>query len=175
MKKYIAVMIVVFSMMASGCATKNDKDMYKDYTTPISIVSTSTLEYFSKQIGILADSLEYATTPLERHLVREAIVELQYDIQEVSRATNGNDVVMKLASKADKLLAIVGGTVVGYKGMEVLGDVLDASGTTSADNGSTVNINKEENHITTAGDNNIPTLKEPVVIEVPMEVSKEAL
>ena len=173
MKKYIAVIMIVVLGLVSGCATKNDKDMYGNYTKAVTTVSSDMMEYFSTQLAYLAESIPYATTPLERHLIRESIVELRMDIQKVERATNGNDVVSILASKADRLLGIIGSSAVAYKGIEVLGDVMEEQGGTNADNGSTININKEEAHNTTVGDNNVPTNKEPVIIEVPIESTKE--
>jgi hypothetical protein len=174
MKKILVVLVaLMIAVGLSGCATKNDKDMYGDYTMAVTTVSSDMMEYFSTQLAYLAESIPYATTPLERHLIRESIVELRMDIQKVERATNGNDVVSILASKADRLLGIIGSSAVAYKGIEVLGDVMEEQGGTSADNGSTININKEEAHNTTVGDNNVPTNKEPVIIEVPLESTEE--
>lgn len=167
LKKIIAVLMAV-PLVLTGCATQVDKEMYSDYTNSIASVSHDTLEMYSSKLSMLANSLEQATTPLERHLVREAILKLDFKIQTIARATNGNDIALKLAGESSELLKTAGMTLVGYEGVKTIGKIVDSAGSVTASGGSSIRIEKPESHNTIVGNNNVPTNKaDPIVVEVP--------
>lgn len=169
----ILLALLLGSLVLTGCASKNDKDMYESYTKAIVDISEDTLTLFANKLQILAESIPLATTPLERHLIRESILDLQYDIQKVQKATGGNDVLNSLAVQSNNLLWTIGKGVLGYKGIETLGKIVDSAGSITASEGSSVSVSKPENHITTVGDDNVATSKEPVIVEVPTEIVED--
>jgi hypothetical protein len=172
MIKTLAIVLLVSAMTLTGCATKTDEKMYASYTKVITEVTEAQLEYFSKQLAALTESIPAATTPLERHLIRQSIMDLSMEVQDVKRSTGTNDVLNTIADKSDSLLRTVGTTLIAYKGLEVLGDIVDSAGSMEADNGSTIEVNKPESHVTTVGDDNTATLRDPTTTEAEPTISE---
>lgn len=166
-------LVCLLTLGLTSCATKNDVNMYGKYTKSVTAISTTQIGYFSMQISILAESLKEATTPLERHLVRQLIMDLHADVQELKRAYGTNDIILELAKKSDKLLGIGAGTMLGIKALDTLDELMATSGTIEANEGSTINYERTEEHQTTIGEENTPVYKEdPIVIEVPLEAEE---
>lgn len=135
-----------------GCATKNDKDMYLGYTKAVSNVVEKEIESMRMILTTLAESIPLATTPLERHLIREAIVKLQIKAQNVALATNGNDVAISFIGELNNVAKTAGLSIVGYKGMEVLKGITETPGSVTASDNAVVTVENHENHATAIGE-----------------------